>query len=370
MQSETGSMKIRSFFAHSVEQAIQEARQQLGSEAVLITSRRASPQDRHLGSYEVVFGSTAPMPEATPPPDLNREVAALREQMESIKRALASGIAAPAAGASPELTAIRQQLMDAGMEAATAQQIVDDASTWSRELPPAQRSSISSLETLAAQSIRQRLRFAPASSESPGTKRSIVLIGPPGAGKTTTLAKIAIRNCLGARLSTRIISVDPFRVAAHEKLRSLAKIMGLGFTAANSIREFQDAVDEFRSKDILLIDTPGFGSNDLDTARDLAGCLAQMSATEIHLVLPACLSQKDLLRYVRMYSDFQTDYLLFTRLDETESTGASLGAAIEFNQPLSYFTGGQSIPEDIEPASADPLIANLFVQRAAAISAA
>jgi flagellar biosynthesis protein FlhF len=376
MQSETASMKIRSYFSHSVEQAIQDARQELGGEAILITSRRSAPHDRHLGAYEVVFGSTGTVPEATtaapaPNPDLNRELAELRDQMESIKRALAVGAAIPGAGAPPEYARVHQQMSAAGLDAVLAQQIVEEASKATRDLPPGQRSAGPQIEALAAQSIRSKLQFAPEFlSGDQDSKRCVVFIGPPGAGKTTTLAKIAIRECLGRRLSTRIISVDPHRVGSHEKLRSLAKIMGLGFTAVNSIREFLEAVDEFRSKDMLLIDTPGFSAGEFDSARDLAGCLSQLNPKQIHLVLPAWMSQTALQRYIRLYSEFQPDYLLFTNLDETGSQAACLGAAIETGKPLSFFTNGQSIPEDIQPASSEPLLANLFGQRAAAISAA
>jgi flagellar biosynthesis protein FlhF len=76
------------------------------------------------------------------------------------------------------------------------------------------------------------------------------------------------------------------------------------------------------------------------------------------------------MRYVRQYEVFQPDYLLFTKLDEIDVPGACLGAAIESNKPVSYFATGQSIPEDIQPASAEPLLRNLFAQRAAASSAA
>jgi flagellar biosynthesis protein FlhF len=199
----------------------------------------------------------------------------------------------------------------------------------------------------------------------------VILIGPPGAGKTTTLAKIAIQECLAKRLSVRIISVDLHGVAAHEKLRSFADIMGAGFTAANSAAQFMEAIDEFRNKHVLLIDTPGYGHADAEWARDLARVLAQLKNKEIHLVLPASMHLAGLLRYVRRYQEFNPDYFLFTKLDETEGYGPMLSVAFRASRPLSFLTRGQGVPEDIEAASSVALLSGLFAREPAeAISAA
>ena len=89
MGSETASMRIKSYFASSVERAIHDAREELGDEATLITSRRAAPDARHLGAYEVVFG-IAEAPEDTqsaiPSEDFNAELTMLRYQLDGIKR--------------------------------------------------------------------------------------------------------------------------------------------------------------------------------------------------------------------------------------------------------------------------------------------
>src|ERR1700733_9613845 len=88
----TSSMKIKSYFASSVEQAIQEARQELGTDAMLITSRRSSPETRSLGAYEVVFGLQGPIarkrPASTPAADLSGELQNLRTQLQEIKSTL------------------------------------------------------------------------------------------------------------------------------------------------------------------------------------------------------------------------------------------------------------------------------------------
>ena len=165
----------------------------------------------------------------------------------------------------------------------------------------------------------------------------VVFAGPAGAGKTTTLIKIAIRECLAQRQPVRILSVDPYRVAAHEKLRSFASIIGVGFTAINSVQEFFAAAEESRNKSVVLVDTPGYSPAELDGAAEIASCFERLANKQIHLVLPASMKRADLTRSIRGYAAFQPDFLLFTKLDETGSQGAILSAALEAGKPLSYF---------------------------------
>ncbi len=369
-------MKIKSYFAGSVEQAIQQARQELGMEAMLVTSRRAAPESKHLGAYEVVFG--APALEETggakaPSKDLSADLQVLRAQLEDIKRVLQLNNSR-AQGAEPEIEELYRDLTAADLDSSLARQIVTEVTELWQAVPAAQRSTagIELLHGLAEEAIRKRLRFAPEfSTHAQETNRILVFAGPPGAGKTTTLTKIAIQECLSRRISVRIISVDPHRVAAHEKLRSFAGILGTGFTAANTMRELIEAVDQFRAKNLLLIDTPGFSGNDFEGARDLAGYLSKLIPKEIHLALPASMKRADLMRAIRQFEQFKPDYLAFTKLDETESFGAILSAAVETGKPLSFFASGQSIPEDLEAANAEALLEPLFTrERAGAISAA
>ncbi len=370
-------MRIKSYFSSSVERAIRDAREELGGEATLITSRRTAADARHLGAYEVVFGiaeSLPSAPTALPPEDLNAELTMLRDQLDGIKRVLKLRGAGAENFARPELEKLYEQLVSSNWDAALSRQITDEAYAAWQALAPAERSctSAGTFERLAAECIGRRLRFAPEFTPS-GTdsNRAVILVGPPGSGKTTTLAKIAIRECLAKRIPARIISVDLHGVAAHEKIRSFAAIMGAGFTAANSAAQFMDAVGEFRNKHVLLIDTPGYGPGDMGWSRDLAGVLAELKQKEIHLVLAASMHPAGLLRYVRQFEEFHPDYLLFTKLDEMETYGSMLSAALQASTPLSFLTRGQSIPEDIEAADGGTLLAHLLVrERAEAISAA
>lgn len=367
-------MRIKSYFAGSVEQAIQQARQELGMEAMLITSRRSSPESRHLGAYEVVFGVQAANAaiRSAAPADLSGEMQVLRAQLEDIKRVLQVNNARSHSD-SAEIDGLYRDLLDADLDSAIARQIADETLDIWQTTPAAQRSLAGGelLRALASDALRKRLRFAPEFAGRGQDSRIVVFAGPPGAGKTTTLTKIAIQKCLAGQLSLRIISVDPQRVGSHEKLRTFAGILGTGFTAASTIREFLDAVEEYRTKNFLLIDTPGLAAADADAATDLAGCLRNIPRKEIHLVLPASMKRADLSRCIRRFEALQPDYLLFTKLDETESFGGIVSAAIESGKPLSFTAGGQSIPEDLAEADAATLLDALFhPERTLAISAA
>jgi flagellar biosynthesis protein FlhF len=119
------------------------------------------------------------------------------------------------------------------------------------------------------------------------------------------------------------------------------------------------------------VDTPGYSPAELDGVAEMASCFGRLANKQVHLVLPASTKRADLSRSIRDYAAFQPDFLLFTKLDETESQGAILSAALEADKPLSFFANGQNIPEDIEPAQARALLASVFRKETAeAVTAA
>lgn len=365
-----GSMRIKSFFAASVEQAIQEARKELGPDAMLITSRRSSPEARHMGAYEVVFGLQAASAQRTtrsnaPPPvtaDLSSELQHLRAQLQEIKSSLQGPRSSDSV--TPDAEELIAQLISFDLAPTVARDIVSAAASLREQT----RESLP-LESCAAKVAAQRLRIAGSLQMEPG--KVIVFAGPAGAGKTTTLIKTAIREGLANRLPLRIVSADPYRVAAHEKLRSFAGIIGVGFVAVNSVQELTGAIEEARVKNIVLVDTPGFSAADLGQAKEIAGSLERIANKLVHLVLPASMRRESMTRCVREFSAFTPNYLLFTKLDETDSLGALLSTALESDLPLSFFSGGQNIPEDLEPANAAALIASVFRRETAeAVTAA
>lgn len=350
-------MSTKSFFASPLEQAIHEARQTESAQPVLATSRIISSRLNSIAAG----GALVERPE---PGGAKAELVVLREQVRGVQLS----VKVSAAQAPVSLDALMDQacreLAFAGMNASLAGDIAAKAGAAWRQMPALERFVDSaSFRRALVKSIVSDLTFAPAVSRHPDSPATLVFTGPPGAGKTTTLAKIAARQFSSRRVPVRIISVDPHHAACHEKMRALAGMLGAAFTAANEVSELQDAIAAFSGTAALLIDTPGYTGVESEAARDLACFLAKLQSKETHLVLPAWMEKGDLARLALQYAAFGPDYLLFTKLDETESYGALISAALETGKPLSFLANGQNIPEDIGVAGPEALFAALFYGR-------
>ena len=176
------------------------------------------------------------------------------------------------------------------------------------------------------------------------------LVGPPGAGKTTTLIKLAAHYGLAGRRRTQILSADVHRIGAADQLRALASILGIGCDVVETPLALAQAINEHRSKHLILIDTPGLSTREMEDGAALAELLASPDI-DTHLVLPASMKAAALARIVSQYAIFQPKKLIFTRIDEIADYTDLLIEAARCALPVSFLCGGQRIPDDIEPAT-------------------
>jgi flagellar biosynthesis protein FlhF len=349
-------MRIKSFYANTVEGAVALARRELGEEAMLVESRKTPLETRHLGEYEVVCAlvpaADSPKPSAAEDATahgarLATELAEMRRQLDvmgkTISRSAWSGTHWP--GASPEMAEWHARLMAADLEGDLVQEVLEAARR--RAAPDG-----IGLDSAVATALEERILVnGTLAAPSPDGPRIAALVGPPGAGKTTMIAKLAVTCGLAARHPLVLLSMDDYRVAGAEQLRSYATILGAGFQALESVGALAQALDEHRGKYLILIDTPGYGPRDMDRAADLAHLLSARPSIATHLVLTACMKSADLTHVVDRFEIFRPSSLLFTRLDETASFGTAFSLSVRQGKPISFLGTGQDIPDDVEPAT-------------------
>jgi flagellar biosynthesis protein FlhF len=349
-----------------VEEAIRRARHELGAEAMLLQARKASPEARHLGEYEVVFASgqnetRAVAAAAEPPvsPRLAGEVAELKKQLEAMRRALTRSAFAPAhwLGAAPQLAESYAWLIAQEVAPDLAREIVEASASragYGGGTPgdgAAVRFADAVWSGALHEEVESRLRVEACLGRGEARPRVVALVGPPGAGKTTTLVKLAVHYGLTCRRPVLLVSMDTYRVAAADQLRSYAAILGVGFQLLETVAALAQTLEENRGKELILIDTPGCGFADFDGEADLARFLGSRSDIDTQLVLSSSMKSADLCRVIDAYEIFRPDRLLFTRLDETAAPGPILNETARTGKPLSFFATGQRIPEDLEVAS-------------------
>jgi flagellar biosynthesis protein FlhF len=373
-------LRLKSYFARDVKTALMMARQELGPEAMLVHSRKAPPEARHLGDCEVVVGvGPEPGPQSAPPaaagarepatlsPEtarLSAEVAEMRRQLERMASALsrAAWLAGPSqlpAGFSELLS----ELLAAEVNPDLAHEVLD---ALRRQNIPADTAGF---RRAAAREMAARVTSDATLGRGGGGPRIAALVGPCGAGKTATLVKLAVLHGLSARRPTQMISMDTYRVAAYEQLRSYAGIIGVGFQALETVGALAQALEEHRRKGLILIDTPGYAPADMDAAAELASFLKSRADIDTHLVLTASMRSADLSRVVDRYEIFGPRKLIFTRLDETESFGPIWSEAVRSGKPVSFLTAGQRVPEDLEEAAPERIV-DLVLRPGAAGAAA
>lgn len=360
-----------------------QAREELGADAALVTSRPSPPEARHLGEYEVVFATESAEPSPAPAaPPLPLAAAAPRpapRPSSDTGDALQSVLT--------ELRGLRQQILRQ-----TALRTVDDP-RWMASQPEvaeayatllgAEVDSELALGLVLAAHDRTRgaspdafisalydemARLIPVDSQLGDSGAGVVaLVGPPGAGKTAMLARLAVRRGLLERKPIHFISLDTLRVAASEQLRTYAGILGAGFEIVQSASALEQSLRDQRRRSLVFIDTPGFSLRDLrDHADDAVISLARRDDIQKHLVLPAYARAADLARFSSAYSAFRPSRLIFTHIDQTETFGALLNEAVGSGLPLSFFGTGQKVPEDMEEASAAALAGRILSREFAA----
>jgi len=212
-------------------------------------------------------------------------------------------------------------------------------------------------QTLLRKMVPIRLEVNP----SKGNKKVIMLVGPTGVGKTTSIAKLAARYSylMKQKYKVGLVVLDTYRIGAVEQLMQYARMMKLGIETVVDPPEFSNALDLLRHCDYILIDTMGSSPYDKGKIEKIYECL-EANTTEFNidvvLVMPSSIKYEDLKLTYDNFSSLNVDTMMFTKLDETMGFGNIFSLAYETKKPISYFSIGQEVPEDLVSASSDFLV--------------
>jgi flagellar biosynthesis protein FlhF len=207
-----------------------------------------------------------------------------------------------------------------------------------------------SIHATLRDAVEQCIPIAPPVVAVADVRRVVALVGPTGVGKTTTVAKLAASFKLARGVRVGLVTVDTYRIAAVEQLRTYAEIIDLPLGVVNDPSEMPGAINDLGAVDLVFIDTAGRSPRDEVKIRELAEFLRQARPDEVHLVLSAVAGERSLRAAIERFARVQIDRLILTKLDEADSLGGCLAVLASSGRPLSYVTTGQAVPDDIEAA--------------------
>ena len=370
-------MKPRTYLADSMEQAIAAVRRDLGSDAVILASRtvrrrgllgfmarqvvelrvatadevRARPSSMKTGAAGAVAGVDSSQPGS----EVFRELGVIRTMVERVLDGQDVEKISPKVPS--ELVDMYADLISQEVSEELARQVVNAVTAT---LSPEE---LADPETVRRTLVEQLAGFIPVSrgsllSSSPdGRPLTLALVGPTGVGKTTTVAKIAASYRIRQNRKVGLVTLDTYRIAAIDQLRTYAEIIGVPMAVARCASELSRALEDMADLDVILIDTAGRSQKDTARITELKALLEVARPHETHLVLAGTASRSVLLQEADEFSRVGIDHVVLTKLDEAVSFGMLIEVVHRIGTRLSFLTTGQEVPDHIETARSDRLAA-------------
>lgn len=208
--------------------------------------------------------------------------------------------------------------------------------------------------------LLRRMIYSRQELEPKDARKIIMLVGPTGVGKTTTLAKLAARYAyqMQKRYQVGVITLDTYRIGAVDQAMQYAKMMKLSINTVLDPPEFVSAINQLKHCDYILVDTVGSSQYDKEKIDSLKEYLNRDETTQIdvNLVISANTKYDDLIEIYKNFSILNIDTVIVTKIDETRGYGNIFSLMYETKKPLSYFSTGQNVPDDLMVANGEYLV--------------
>ncbi len=179
----------------------------------------------------------------------------------------------------------------------------------------------------------------------------VVLVGPTGVGKTTSIAKLAARYALKhGRDQVVLVSMDNYRVASQDQILTYGKMLGTPVYMPSDVESFKTTISDLYDKPLILIDTPGIGQRDKRMKEQFDLLKSVPFKMKTFLVLSSNTQNQALNQIASAYSDLDISGSIITKIDEAASLGGLLSTLIKWQIPIGYISEGQKVPDDLAKA--------------------
>ncbi|MGE7185218.1 flagellar biosynthesis protein FlhF [Peribacillus sp. NPDC006672] len=376
-------MKVKKYLAPSMNEAMKRIRGELGSDAVILSSK-AVYNGGFLGLFKKrsieVIAAIDPVSQpiqtvmkqkskklpskpkmANHTPDINegnKESADLLKEIEGLKDMIKSmQIYSPDREYPGKLQKFHDYLMEQEVDISLRSQIMDELlEKW---FVFKQQSTDEEIQVWLEEAMYGILEKV--ENGKPGLqKKYINIVGPTGVGKTTTLAKVAAETMLKHDKKVAFITTDTYRIAAIDQLKTYAKILNVPIEVAYNLEDFKKATERFSHYDYVFIDTAGRNFRNPQYVKDLNEIIHFTDEMETYLVLSLTSKQKDMEDIYRQFATIPIKQVIFTKADETSTFGAIFNFIHTHKLGAAYITDGQNVPDDIEIATSSQLLKMAF----------
>ena len=360
---------VRTFRAPDARSALAQVKAALGSDAIIVSTREIPGGLFRAAELEVTAALSDDAPESTPSAatpltprrasgaksetptlataalspaqDWSAEVASLRAALEEVREQVRERPQNRPLRVTPAFAdTVRDGLRMRGAEDGIADELVKVAlesehATDAAGLFDAMRAAASrQLPVTRAPWVR-------------GANRLFALVGPTGAGKTTTLAKIAARALMEEGLRVALVTLDTYRIGASEQVARYGEIMKVPTFVAKDRAELVKVIARIQDFDLVLIDTAGRSTS--EAVAKQAEVLRGVPGVSLGLVLSLATGAREVAAAAQRYQPLEPECLLFTKLDEAVSPAAVLSAVAQVPRPIACAADGQRVPEDLHP---------------------
>ena len=362
-------MNMLSFLGETPTIALRQAQEECGEEAIVISTKKISTNKNGKDMYEVVVAiedeqkkknlqyTKKAISKATPTQEpIKTQVYDFKEEilkMQSVLEQVQKSIWNP-----------KSQLYDltippefASMYNTFEQNEFDQEMTYTimkktiKQLPISLKSNPNKINDFFKLILRRVIPIKHEVPLRPQQRKIIMMVGPTGVGKTTTISKLAARYAykLGQNYKVGIVTLDSFRVGAIEQLQAYTNIMRLPLEIVKKPEGLSEALLRLKDCNYIFIDTAGSSQYDVDKIELINEYQKRVEELPIEkiLVLPANVKHSDLLEIYKSYARLSIDYLTFTKLDETRSFGNLISFAHKTKKSITYFSIGQNVPDDL-----------------------